>query len=191
MSDQDNKAGEDQGGQMSPLEQLTGVSLPHMAEDPPAPGRRGSSAGGPRHGSGVSLWFVGGLVLAAVAVAYIILDGADDAVFAYTVDQAVEQQEQLVGKQFRVRGKVEEGSVIHVPGTLDTTFKIKHGTDLMTITYNKPLPDTFKAGIEVIAEGKMGQQGTLVADNVIAKCPSKYEEGAPGSEEHPAGAGGY
>jgi cytochrome c-type biogenesis protein CcmE len=150
-----------------------------------------------RHGAGAS-WKVVLLLLASVgAVLFIILDSGEDAVFAYTVDQALEQRQSLVGKNFRVRGKVEEGSIEAKQGSLEMRFQINHEDKLMTVAYNKPLPDTFKAGIEVIAEGELTPEGVLVADQVIAKCPSKYEEGAPtgeggalGKEGHPA-EGGY
>jgi cytochrome c-type biogenesis protein CcmE len=142
-----------------------------------------------RHGSGSS-WKVVLLLLASVgAVLFIILDSGEEAVFAYTVDQAVEQRGELVGKNFRVRGKVEEGSIKQKPGSLDMRFQINHQEKLMTIAYDKPLPDTFKPGIEVIAEGKLGKDGVLVADQVIAKCPSKYEEGAPTGERGALGKG--
>lgn len=132
-----------------------------------------------RHGKGVSVWFVLGLLLTIGAVAYIIFDGAEDAVFAYTVDQAVGQKTDLVGKKFRVRGDVKEGTIVATPGTLESRFDLVKNDEIITIRYDKPLPDTFKAGMEVIAEGQMGSDGVLVADNIIAKCPSKYEEGAP------------
>ena len=132
-----------------------------------------------RHGKGVSIWVVIGLLLSIGAVAYIIFDGAEDAVFAYTVDQAVCQKDDLVGKKFRVRGTVVEGTVKGTPGTLESEFDLVQNGEIITITYDKPLPDTFKPGIEVIAEGELTPEGHLVADNIIAKCPSKYEEGAP------------
>lgn len=143
-----------------------------------------------RHGSGSS-WKMVLLLLASVgAVLFIVLSSDEEAVFAYTVDQAVAQSDDLVGKNFRVRGKVEEGTIQQKPGSLDIRFKINHEEKLMTIAYDKPLPDTFKPGIEVIAEGKLGKDGVLVADQVIAKCPSKYEEGAPTSERGALGKGG-
>jgi cytochrome c-type biogenesis protein CcmE len=185
--------GEEERGQLSPIEELTGVSLPQVeGEEEVAAMARGALSARSRHGSGVSTYFVLGLLIAAASVAFIILDGADDAVFAYTVDKAVEIQPDLVGKKFRVRGMVEDGTVINEPGTLDTVFKIKHGAKLMTISYNQALPDTFKPGIEVIAEGTLGPDGMLVADNIIAKCPSKYEGGVPGQEgENHGPEGGY
>ncbi len=142
------------------------------------------------HGKGVSLTFVVGLLVAVAAVGYIIMDGADDAVFAYTVDQAAEKNDDLVGKRFRVRGTVQEGSLKQKPGTLDVRFDLIHEGETITVAYDKPLPDTFKPGIEVIAEGELGKNNVLTAENVIAKCPSKYEEGAPTAKEAPHGPGG-
>jgi cytochrome c-type biogenesis protein CcmE len=128
-----------------------------------------------RHGKGVGIWFVIGLLTTAAAVFYIVLDGADDAVFAYTVEEAIEKNAQLDGKTFKVSGKVVPGSIVNVPGTLDTTFKIAHGDGVMTIKYDQALPDTFKDHAQVIAEGELkGDQ--LFARQIIAKCPSKYEE---------------
>jgi cytochrome c-type biogenesis protein CcmE len=186
--------GAGEGGEnKSPIEELTGMALPQIeGEAEVRSNNRLGSGRRNRHGSGVSTFFVLGLLIAAVSVAFIILDGADDAVFAYTVDKAVEIQPDLIGKKFRVRGMVEDGTVINEAGTLDTVFKIKHGAKLMTISYDKALPDTFKPGIEVIAEGTLSSGGTLVADNIIAKCPSKYEGGVPGQEgEEHAPGGGY
>jgi cytochrome c-type biogenesis protein CcmE len=142
------------------------------------------------HGKGVSLSFIVGLLVAVAAVGYIIMDGADDAVFAYTVDQASEKNDDLVGKRFRVRGTVQEGSLQQKPGTLDVRFDLVHSAKVITVAYDKPLPDTFKAGIEVIAEGELDSNNVLQAENVIAKCPSKYEEGAPTAKEAPHGPGG-
>jgi cytochrome c-type biogenesis protein CcmE len=128
-----------------------------------------------RHGKGAGVWFVIGLLATAAAVFYIILDGADEAVFAYTVEQAVEKHSELNGKVFKVSGKVVPGSIKNKPGTLDTTFEIAHGDGVMTIKFDQALPDTFKDGAQVIAEGElMGDH--LMARQIIAKCPSKYEE---------------
>ena len=140
-----------------------------------------------RHGEGLSLWVVVLLLLTAAAVLYIVMDGADDAVYAYTVDQAVEKQESLEGKRFRVRGLVQDGTIESKPGTLDTRFKLIHNGKLIAIAYDKPLPDTFKAGVEVMAQGKL-ESGVLIAEEVVAKCPSKYEDKAPtadGKMSHP------
>ncbi len=157
-------------------------STQEQGQQTPSGQQAPSFASGSRHGAGVPWKVVLGLLLTAGAVLFIMFDSEDGAVFAYTVDKALENQSDLVGKQFRVRGKVQDGSIQAKPGTLDIRFQINHEEKLMTIAYDKPLPDTFKPGIEVIAEGRLGKDGVLVAEQVIAKCPSKYEEGAPTSE---------
>lgn len=179
MADKPEGQDNEKRGQVSPLEELTGVALPQIE------GEEETSFGDPsraKHGSGVSVWFVLALLVGVVAAAYIILDGANDAVFAYPVDKAVEMKGELTGKRFRVRGKVHEGSIKAKAGTLDTRFQVVANEKLMTVAYDKPLPDTFKEGIEVIAEGELDSNGVLVAENVIAKCPSKYEGGPPTAE---------
>jgi cytochrome c-type biogenesis protein CcmE len=42
--------------------------------------------------------------------------------------------------------------------------------------YRGLVPDTFKTGGEVVATGKLADDGTLVAETIMAKCPSKYEQ---------------
>ncbi len=145
----------------------------------------------PRHGKAMSIWFVVALLLSIAAVGYIILDGGDEAVFAYTVSQADAIKDDLPGKKFRVRGIVKEGSIQAIPGTLESRFDLEESGKTVTVAYDKALPDTFKPGLEVIAEGELGDDGVVVAENIIAKCPSKYEEGAPtgkpmGGASHPA-----
>lgn len=155
----------------------------------PMDARSGDERDTQRHGSGMSIWAVLALLIGVGAALYVILNGADEAVYAYTVDQATEQVGDLQGKVFRVRGTVQEGSIVHKPGTLLTRFDIVHKGKTLTISYTKPLPDTFQAGVEVIAEGELSPDGALDADNVVAKCPSKYEEGAPTAKGGPGGGG--
>ncbi|MBH24286.1 MAG: hypothetical protein CMH57_07540 [Myxococcales bacterium] len=143
-----------------------------------------------RHGKGMSWWMVLGLLLSVGAVLYVILGVEDDAVYAYTVDQAISQQGDLEGKMFRVKGLVQEGTILNKPGTLNTRFDLIHNDKTITVAYDKPLPDTFKAGIEVLAEGRLQPDGVLKANDVIAKCPSKYEDqvdGMPSGAKHPEG----
>jgi cytochrome c-type biogenesis protein CcmE len=149
-----------------------------------------------RHGKGVSVAVVVAILGTVGAVLWMILESGDDVVYAYTVDQAVERQEDLVGKNFKVRGIVEAGSINATPGSLDMSFKINHNGKLMTVAYHKPLPDMFKDGSEVIAEGTLSDEGVLEAESIVAKCPSKYEQAAPTAksgalgEATPAGAVG-
>ena len=51
---------------------------------------------------------------------------------------------------------------------------------IMKARYRGLVPDTFRPGGEVVATGKIGDDGVLVAESIMAKCPSKYEmKGGP------------
>ena len=72
----------------------------------------------------------------------------------------------------RVAGVVQTG-VTHGPqGTVEFTEKDK--TASILVVYSGPLPDIFKPGITVVAEGRLGADGVFHARNILAKCPSRF-----------------
>lgn len=73
---------------------------------------------------------------------------------------------------YRVNGKVVEGSILQEG--LVTTFTITDGTTELVVTTDRPLPDTFMPRSDVIARGRFDGT-TFVADEVLAKCPSKFK----------------
>ncbi len=76
---------------------------------------------------------------------------------------------------FRVNGKVKEGSIVREPSGMDVTFTMTDGTAEMPVAYHGTIPDTFVDGADVVVQGAIGSSGVFVADNMLAKCPSKYE----------------
>lgn len=76
---------------------------------------------------------------------------------------------------FRVNGKVKEGSIVRAPSGMDVTFTMTDGTAEMPVAYHGTIPDTFVDGADVVVQGAIGSNGVFVADNMLAKCPSKYE----------------
>lgn len=83
----------------------------------------------------------------------------------------------LDGKTVRVKGNVIVGSYQHPEGTTDHTFDIEEKGEVIHVRFQGPLPDVFKEGLPVVAEGVINGAGQLKATEVVAKCPSKYEEG--------------
>jgi cytochrome c-type biogenesis protein CcmE len=73
---------------------------------------------------------------------------------------------------YRVAGNVVPGSIRQ--NGLDTSFEITDGHTALPIATDQPLPDTFKAGSEVVARGQFDGT-TFTAVEVIAKCPSKFK----------------
>ena len=126
------------------------------------------------------------IVAAVGLIAYMLFDGMKSETYFYEVDQAVAQGPDLVGQTVRVKGTVEPGSVIGRDGEVGRTFKIAHEGKLLTVRYDRALPDTFKEEVEIVAQGEVDEAYVLHADEVLVKCPSRYEGKAP-----TAGAAGY
>ena len=73
----------------------------------------------------------------------------------------------------RVAGVVQD-DVQKTDGGLHVTFTEKDGTASMPVDYSGTLPDIFKPGITVVAEGKLGSDGIFHARTLLAKCPSRF-----------------
>lgn len=75
-------------------------------------------------------------------------------------------------QEVRVNGKVIPGSVQREG--LHSTFDLTDGQEVVTVTTDRPLPDTLKANSDVVARGSFDGQ-TFTASEVLAKCPSKFK----------------
>ena len=73
----------------------------------------------------------------------------------------------------RVAGVVQD-DVQKSDGGLHVLFTEKDGTASVPVDYTGTLPDIFKPGITVVAEGKLGNDGVFHARTVLAKCPSRF-----------------
>lgn len=73
----------------------------------------------------------------------------------------------------RVAGVVED-DVVRSDGGLHVTFTERDATAAMPVDYTGTLPDIFKPGITVVAEGTLGADGVFHARTLLAKCPSKF-----------------
>ena len=87
------------------------------------------------------------------------------------------------GKPLQLHGYVIAGSIRRRPGSLDYTFKVQNNPPrssepgpVVEVSYTGIVPDTFKAGADVVLRGRLAADGFHTApDGVVAKCPSKYE----------------
>jgi cytochrome c-type biogenesis protein CcmE len=91
-----------------------------------------------------------------------------------------------VGQAARVHGYVANGSIERDMGARSIRFAVVQDpphagapagpADSLRVVYGTlDAPDMFKDGAEVVVEGRMGADAVFVADNVMAKCPSKFE----------------
>lgn len=108
----------------------------------------------------------------ALAVGLVLVALRDSIVFFYSPSD-VEKLEITTGQRFRLGGLVEDGSVMRGEGTA-IRFKITDKAKTLPVTYVGVLPDLFREGQGVIAEGVLDAEGTFQADTVLAKHDENY-----------------
>ena len=106
----------------------------------------------------------------------------DGAEYFKHVDEVVAQRSSLEGKKLQVQGYIIPGSILVKPNTLEYRFRIQNNPirsgepgQVMNVSFTGTPPDTFKDEAEVVAHGQLRSDGGFDANQVIAKCPSKYE----------------
>ncbi|HEY2276298.1 MAG TPA: cytochrome c maturation protein CcmE [Steroidobacteraceae bacterium] len=77
------------------------------------------------------------------------------------------------GEGFRLGGMVTKGSLRREPGNIEVHFVVTDFQHDVPVSYSGVLPDLFREGAGVVAHGRM-QDGTFVADEVLAKHDEKY-----------------
>jgi cytochrome c-type biogenesis protein CcmE len=112
-------------------------------------------------------------VLAAVGVAAALVLNAfnSNLVFFYTPTQ-VADREAPQGRSFRIGGLVQPGSLVRDGVTV--SFTVTDTAKAMTVRYQGALPDLFKEGKGVVAQGQLGPDGVFVAREVLAKHDENY-----------------
>jgi cytochrome c-type biogenesis protein CcmE len=115
---------------------------------------------------------LGGLAILGVAAGLVLYALSDTIVFFYTPSE-VAQKQVVPGTRLRLGGLVEKGSVSKAEGTT-VKFVITDMTKTMNVSYIGQLPDLFREGQGVVAEGVLNASGALVADTVLAKHDEKY-----------------
>jgi cytochrome c-type biogenesis protein CcmE len=113
-------------------------------------------------GAGAALSLAVGLVLVALK---------DDIVFFRSPSEVLTGVAE--GKQLRLGGMVEDGSVVRSADGLQVTFHVTDGAGTVPVSYRGVLPSLFREGQGVVVEGAM-QGGTFEAASVLAKHDENY-----------------
>lgn len=114
-----------------------------------------------------------GLSALAVAAALVLNAFQSNLVFFFSPSQVV-AKEAPIGKRFRIGGLVEEGSIQRHEGGLTVNFAVTDSAESIPVTYTGILPDLFKEGKGVVAQGKIAANGIFEADEVLAKHDENY-----------------
>jgi cytochrome c-type biogenesis protein CcmE len=100
--------------------------------------------------------------------------------FAYSkpLVEVVDHPAQYVDRELRVEGTLTQGSIRFREEPCEWRFRIERQDRGLPVRYAQCIvPDTFRDGVNltVVVQGKLGSDGTFVADQIVPRCPSKYE----------------
>lgn len=119
---------------------------------------------------GIILFITTGLTVAIGLSLYALSNNID---LFFTPTQ-VAAGEVTPGQRIRVGGMVKEGSVEHNQSDLEVSFVTTDYSHDVQIFYSGILPDLFREGQGIVAEGSMSPEGTFIASRVLAKHDENY-----------------
>ncbi len=153
---------------------------------------------------GRAKFIVGGLLILAAVIYLIVSATQANAEYFMTVDELKSKGNSMVGRGLRISGAVIGDTIQYDPQTMNLTFDIAHvpgdnaaiemGGGLaavlhaavtdpararLTIVYNGPTPDLLRDEAQAIVTGHLGEDGIFYADELLLKCPTKYQEAVP------------
>jgi cytochrome c-type biogenesis protein CcmE len=112
------------------------------------------------------------LVVLGAALGLVLYAMRDSIVFFYSPSEVAEMKV-APGQRFRLGGLVETGSVVRDEGTT-VRFVVTDKSRNLPVTFTGVLPDLFREGQGVVAEGTLAADGVFHADNVLAKHDENY-----------------
>ena len=115
---------------------------------------------------------IGGVALLGVATALVLSAFSDNLVFFYSPTD-ISAQHVPDGRYIRIGGLVAQGSVRREADGRTLDFRVTDGKTAVPVTYQGDVPDLFREGQGVVAEGKL-EHGTFRAATVLAKHDEKY-----------------
>jgi cytochrome c-type biogenesis protein CcmE len=149
-------------------------------------------------------FILGGLLILAAVVYLIASSTQASAEYFMTVDEVKAEGAAVVGQSLRLSGAVVGDTVQYDPQTLTLTFEIAHVTgdnndieaqgglalvlyeavndpsrERITVVYVGPKPDLLRSEAQAIVTGKLGEDGIFYAEELLLKCPTRYEEAVP------------
>jgi cytochrome c-type biogenesis protein CcmE len=116
-------------------------------------------------------WIAAGVALLGVAVALVLNAFQSNLVFFFSPTDVAEQRAPQ-NRTFRIGGLVEERSVRR--DGLTVRFNVTDTSKTIPVVYTGILPDLFREGKGVVAQGKLGGDGVFTASEVLAKHDENY-----------------
>lgn len=118
-----------------------------------------------------------GVVVIVTSIAYLIFSGATGSTMYFlTVPEVQQKLTTLKGEPLRVAGKVTDDPIDWDMRNLSLGFVIGDDQARIPVRYKGVKPDMFQKGVDVIVEGRIGNDGVLAASVLMTSCPSKYQD---------------
>ncbi len=155
-------------------------------------------------GSNRAKFFVGGFLILAAVVYLIVSSTIAGAQYFFTVDELVGRGDSVAGTPIRVSGAVIGETIEYDPDSLTLRFIVAHMpaeqqlldeegglAEALYIAVNDPTrtrmqveyvgvkPDLLRHEAQAIMTGTLGEDGVFYADELLLKCPTRYEEAVP------------
>ncbi len=127
-----------------------------------------------------------GLSSSMAFLLFVALNQPGGVVYYLTVTEFMEHADRA--GNYRVNGTVAVGSIERLPTGTDVRFVVTDGGHELVVRYHGIIPDTFVDDAAVVVEGRLQEDGTFLAHNLLAKCPSKYEAAEEEREQRGGGS---
>ena len=153
-------------------------------------------------------FIVGGLLIVAAIVYLIVTSTKASAQYFLTVDELNQKGAEIVGREIRVSGAVIGDTIQYDAQNLNLTFDVAHvpgdnkeieaqgglaavlheavidpTRTRIQVEYNGVMPDLLRNEAQAIMTGRMNENGVFIAEELLLKCPTKYEEAVPSQAE--------
>ena len=115
------------------------------------------------------------LMITGIAVGvYFALKSLDENIMFFFTPTEVAEGKAPTGRLFRIGGMVVDGSVSRPGEGLTVQFDLTDNEKIVTVQYTGILPDLFREGQGIIANGELNQEGAFIAQEVLAKHDENY-----------------
>lgn len=150
-------------------------------------------------------FIIGGLIILAAVIYLIVVSTVASAEYFYTVDELLGQGVGAVGQPVRVTGAVLGDTIQYDAKTLTLTFTVVHlpadqelvnaegglaealhiavedsSRSRLQVVYIGVQPDLLRHEAQAIITGELTEDGTFLANELLLRCPTRYEEAVPG-----------
>jgi cytochrome c-type biogenesis protein CcmE len=120
-------------------------------------------------------YLIGGGLLAVAVGSLIYMSLGSSVSYYLTVSELLDKGSEIYDTNVRVIGKIVDNSIEWDAEDLELRFEVTEGGETLPVVYQGAKPAGFKAGANILVEGKYRPDRTFQASALLMRCPSKYE----------------